>query len=82
MKGLSTATADPTDMCLPPALLTAPEAAAICRVAPRTWRTWHATGKVPEPIRIGRTPLWRPEELRAWIDAGCPDREAWTLMRG
>jgi hypothetical protein len=62
-------------------LLLPSEAAALCRVTPRTWRTWHATGKVPAPIRIGRTPFWRPAELKAWIDAGCPDGATWALMR-
>lgn len=27
---------------------------------------------MPEPIRIGRNTLWRPEVLRAWVAAGCP----------
>jgi predicted DNA-binding transcriptional regulator AlpA len=62
-------------------LLTASEAASLCHVVPRTWRTWHATGKIPQPIHIGRKPLWRPEELRAWIAAGCPDRATWTVLR-
>jgi hypothetical protein len=30
--------------------------------------------QIPRPIRMGRTPLWPYEELRAWVAAGCPDR--------
>ena len=66
---------------VPVLLLTADEAAALCRTVPRTWRTWHSTGKIPQPIRIGRKTFWRPEELRDWIAAGCPDRETWNILR-
>jgi prophage regulatory protein len=62
-------------------LLTAPQAAAACGKSARTWRTWHATGRIPRPIRIGRSVFWRPKELHAWIDAGCPDRITWEAMQ-
>ena len=65
----------------PVLLLTADEAAALCHTVPRTWRTWHSTGKIPQPVRIGRKTLWRPEELKDWIAAGCPDRETWNILR-
>jgi len=58
-------------------LLTAGEAAALCRVSVRTWRTWDAAGRVPRSIGIGRTKLWRPLELVDWIAAGCPTRVQW-----
>jgi len=58
-------------------LLTADEAASLCRTSTRTWRSWDAGGKIPLPIRIGRAKLWRREELEAWIDAGCPERALW-----
>jgi hypothetical protein len=64
-----------------PLLLTAQEAAAMLKVELRTWRTWHASGRIPEPIRIGRKTFWRPEILRAWVAAGCPDRATWAVMR-
>jgi predicted DNA-binding transcriptional regulator AlpA len=64
-----------------PFLLRATEAAGLCRVSLRTWRAWDATGKVPQPVRIGRAVFWRLEELRAWVAAGCPDRAAWQPGR-
>jgi hypothetical protein len=64
-----------------PLLLTASEAAAMLKVALRTWRTWHAAGQTPQPIRIGRKTFWRPADLRAWVAAGCPDRETWAITR-
>ena len=62
-------------------ILTAAEAAAIFRKSARSWRNWDATGKNPRPIRIGRSTFWRPEELKAWLAAGCPDRETWEHQK-
>ena len=60
-----------------PILLTARQAAAICGKSLRTWRTWDAGGRIPRPVRIGRSTLWRASELEAWVDAGCPARSEW-----
>ena len=62
-------------------LLTAQEAAAMCGKKLRTWRTWDAAGYVPQPVRIGGSTLWRVDELRSWIDAGCPRRSEWENQR-
>lgn len=62
-------------------LLTANQAAALCNVSLRTWRAWDAAGKIPRPVRIGRKVFWRPEELRAWVAAECPDRVTWEPIR-
>jgi prophage regulatory protein len=64
-----------------PPVITAAEAAALFHKTARSWRNWDAAGKVPRPIRIGRSTFWRPEEIEAWIAAGCPDRETWELRR-
>jgi len=63
-----------------PLLLTAREAAAVCGRALRTWRSWDASGRIPGPIRIGRSTFWRLDELRAWVDAGCPPRDVWLAQ--
>lgn len=60
-----------------PLLLSARQAAKRCGRSLRTWRTWDAIGLIPKPVRIGRNTLWRAEELRAWITAGCPRRTEW-----
>lgn len=62
---------------LGPLLLSAKQAAAICGKSLRTWRTWDAAGWIPRPVRIGRSTLWRADELREWVAAGCPRREQW-----
>ena len=48
----------------------------------RTVRTWDAAGRLPAPVRIGGRVVWRLDEIRAWLDAGAPDRETWAAMRG
>ena len=47
----------------------------------RTVRMWDAAGKLPAPIRIGGIVVWRLDEIRAWLNAGAPDRETWTAIR-
>ena len=58
-------------------LLTARQAASRCGKSLRTWRTWDAAGWVPRPVRIVRSTLWRADELRLWVEAGCPRRGEW-----
>jgi predicted DNA-binding transcriptional regulator AlpA len=70
---------------LPPLLLTARQAAAVCNVSPATWWRWAAAAQVPAPVRIGpsgATVRWRAAELRDWTAAGCPDRQTWEALRG
>src|SRR5260370_40179947 len=53
-------------------LVPARTAAEMCGKSLRTWRTWDAAGWIPRPVRIGRSTLGRVDELREWVDAGCP----------
>jgi predicted DNA-binding transcriptional regulator AlpA len=66
-----------TEIGRSPLLLTARQAASLCSRSLRTWRTWDAIGWVPRPVRIGRSTLWRAEELGEWVKAGCPCRAEW-----
>lgn len=65
-----------------PLLLTARQAAALCGRSLRTWRSWDSVGAVPRPMRIGRSLMWRADELRRWVEAGCPDRAKWEAEFG
>ena len=47
----------------------------------RTVRTWDAAGKLPKPIRIGGRVVWRVDEIRAWLDAGAPNRDEWEARK-
>jgi excisionase family DNA binding protein len=40
-----------------------------------------AEDRLPRPVRLGRSTLWRLEELRKWVEAGCPRREEWEARR-
>jgi predicted DNA-binding transcriptional regulator AlpA len=66
---------------LTPLLVSAKKAAAMCGKSLRTWRTWDAAGWIPRPVRIGRSTLWRADELRDWVDAGCPRRAEWEARK-
>ena len=53
-------------------LIPAEEVAAMLGVSERTlWRLLSA-GKLPQPVRIGRSTRWRAAEVREWIERGCP----------
>jgi predicted DNA-binding transcriptional regulator AlpA len=62
-------------------LVTAKQAASMCGKSLRTWRTWDAAGWIPRPVRIGRSTLWRADELREWVAAGCPRRAEWEARQ-
>jgi predicted DNA-binding transcriptional regulator AlpA len=64
-----------------PLLLTARQAAELCGKSLRTWRSWDAAGLVPTPVCIQRSRLWRADELRDWIAAGCPRRSEWESKK-
>lgn len=64
-----------------PILVTARQAATLCGKSLRTWRTWDSAGWIPRPVRIGRSTLWRADELREWAASGCPRRDAWEARK-
>lgn len=68
---------DEEDDAAGPLMVTAVQAARLCGKSLRTWRTWDSAGKIPRPVRIGRSTLWRFDELKAWVAAGCPRRAEW-----
>lgn len=64
-----------------PLVADAKRLAGLLAVGLRTVRTWDAAGKLPEPLRIGGRVVWRLDEVRAWLDAGAPDRKTWAAIR-
>ena len=66
---------------LEPLLISARQAAAMCGRSERTWRSWDCAHLVPRGVSIGRSRLWRVDELREWIAAGCPRRADWELSK-
>jgi predicted DNA-binding transcriptional regulator AlpA len=63
------------------AAIPAREAAALLGISERHLWTLDATGRVPRPVRLGRAVRWSSAELRDWLAAGGPDREAWEARR-
>jgi predicted DNA-binding transcriptional regulator AlpA len=76
---------DPSEQRVDPApsplLITARHAAAMCGKSLRTWRAWDSAGWIPKPVRVGRSTLWRADELREWVAAGCPRRSEWEVRK-
>lgn len=64
-----------------PLLLTAKRASAACSFSVATWYRRVSDGTAPAPVRIGAAVRWRADELRAWTEAGCPDRKTWEALR-
>ena len=62
-------------------LVSAEELGHLLGVHRSTIWSWHSSGRLPSPVRIGGTTRWRAEEIRDWIRAGCPSRRRWHEMR-
>lgn len=70
-------------MAIPPEhrlLASARQAGPLCGVSLRTWWRWHSAALIPAPVVINGRPFWRLPELRAWIEAGCPNRHTWETL--
>jgi predicted DNA-binding transcriptional regulator AlpA len=78
LRPLADPPAGPAD---PPLVVDARRLAGMLGCGLRTVRTWDAAGKLPAPVRIGGRVVWRVSEIRAWLDAGAPDRETWAAIR-
>ncbi|WP_145198219.1 helix-turn-helix domain-containing protein [Planctomycetes bacterium Poly30] len=60
-----------------PLLLPAPKVAEMLGVSKRQIAGLRSSGRLPSPVRLGRSVRWRREEIEAWIAAGCPTRDRW-----
>ena len=63
-------------------LLTAKEAAQLCRLSKRSWFRLHACMKNPAPVRIGGSLRWNLSEIEEWVSLGCPDRNTFEARKG
>ncbi len=55
-----------------PLLVDTNKVAELLNLSPRTvWRLLSA-GKLPKPVRIGRSVRWSLTKLESWIAEGCP----------
>lgn len=53
-------------------VLTVEEVAAMLQISPRTVYRLNDRGKIPQPIRLGRSVRWNYREIEEWIAIGCP----------
>lgn len=56
-------------------LIPANQLATLMQISTRTlWRLLSAN-RLPEPVRIGGSVRWRLDEVKQWIESGCPPQE-------
>jgi len=60
-------------------LLTTKEVAKLLKISQGTVLKLCNEGTMPKPLRIGRSVRFRYEELRAWVNAGCPTQTEWAF---
>lgn len=59
-------------------LLTTGDLAELLATSIRTVHRLNSSGMIPKPLYVGRRPRWRRDEILAWIESGCPDRQHWV----
>ena len=62
--------------------LTAAEVARRLDISERHLWALLSSGRLPRPIRLGRSVRWNAAELREWMQAVAPERSTWEAMRG
>jgi len=63
-----------------PLLLSVRELGKLLSISTATLWRWEAAGRIPRPVKIGGTTRWRADEIRQWIEAGCPGRREWNAL--
>lgn len=62
-------------------LLSVPQVAEILGWGGSTVRERNDKGLLPMPIKIGGSVQWAKRELYQWLEAKCPPRQRWDLLR-
>ena len=57
----------PTRAYIPNRLLDIEDLAALSHVSVGTIRWWLQTGKIPQPLKLGRLLRWEPDVIASWI---------------
>lgn len=60
-----------------PFLVGVKDAADLLGISATLFRQLDGSGGVPQAIRLHSRKLWRYDELRQWVAAGCPSRQRW-----
>lgn len=58
-------------------LMNTREVAKLLTVSEKTVYTMQTNGEMPKPVRIGRAVRWGRDEIKTWVDEGCPPASEW-----
>lgn len=61
--------------------LSADDVAKLLNISRRHLATLDCEGKIPRPIRLGRSVRWPAAEISDWLEAGAPNRSDWEASR-
>jgi len=64
-----------------PLFLRAAAAAKLCCRSEGSWWRLNREKKNPASFKMGGTTFWHRAEILKWIEASCPERDAWEVMR-
>lgn len=70
-----------TEMSVPKMALSAEEVADALGISRAHVFKLHSTGRLPRPVKLGRTVRWSRKDLEDWLAAGAPPRDRWESMR-
>lgn len=62
-------------------LLTIPQVALLTGWGESVVRQRDGQGLLPAPLRFGGTIQWNRQELKEWMEQGCPPRQKWELLK-
>ena len=62
-------------------LLTAKDAAKLCRLSKRSWFRLSSACRIPKPVRIGGSVRWRQSDIELWLEWNCPDRKEFEARK-
>jgi predicted DNA-binding transcriptional regulator AlpA len=65
----------------PSLLIDAEDLARLLSVSLRHVRRMDSADELPRPLRLGGSVRWRAEEIRRWVESGCPVRKLWDAMQ-
>lgn len=68
-------------MSLDALLISAADTAKMLGLSRTKFYELHSAGRVPMPIKFDKRVLWRVDELKAWVNAGCPARIQWERTK-
>ncbi len=64
-----------------PLLVNREQLAELLGVSEGTIRKLEIHARLPGRVRLTSKPQWAVNEIRAWVDAGCPAKNEWARLR-